>query len=107
MAETPNLSYAITLSPADAIEYFESKGWAITWNWRDIADAAHAEAFTVAKAADADVLSSIRERLTEALKGGSTQADFAKNLTPELQALGWWGRVDGAQLGSPWRLDTI
>ena len=107
MADTPNLSYAITLSPADAIEYFESKGWAITWNWRDIADAAHAEAFTVAKAADADVLSSIRERLTEALKTGSTQADFSKNLTEELQALGWWGRVEGAQLGSPWRLDTI
>jgi SPP1 gp7 family putative phage head morphogenesis protein len=111
-----DLAAVIGLPPADAIEYFKSKGFAITWDWSDLWRDAHARAFTVAKAASLDVLGAIREELTRALTEGRTLAQFRKSLEPRLRALGWWGkqvmeRPDGTaelvQAGSVWRLRTI
>lgn len=116
MAEIPDLSYAIGLEPAAAIRYFEQKGHRISWNWQDTWQEANARAFTVAKVAKLDVLSDIRGAVSQALKEGKTERWFENQLTPVLQAKGWWGRqtvVDGSgaesvvQLGSPRRLQTI
>ncbi|MHB1371451.1 MAG: phage head morphogenesis protein, partial [Pseudomonadaceae bacterium] len=75
------------------------------------------QAFTVAKATRLDILQDIREAVEKAITEGKTLAWFAKELTPVLQAKGWWGRqehvdaetgeVTQVQLGSPWRLQTI
>lgn len=103
--------------PKDALQYFRAKIATPGFDWRDIWRTEHASAFTVAKATQADVLGSIREALDKALAEGQTYRQFAANLTPTLQDLGWWGRqmmvdpVTGqavdAQLGSPRRLKTI
>jgi len=104
------------MKPEDAIAFVKQKGFQISWNWFEVRDAAHVQAFTVAKAARLDILQDIRGALERALETGSTLATFKKNLTPILQAKGWWGKqiiVDGAgeaevaQLGSPRRLETI
>lgn len=103
-------------SPADAVEFLRSKGVRITFNWQEMLDEAHARAFTVAKAMRLDVLRDIRGGLLEALREGKTLRQFEADLTPLLQAKGWWGKqivVDGqglaqlVQLGSPHRLKTI
>ncbi|MEW6314139.1 MAG: phage minor head protein [Pseudomonadota bacterium] len=116
MSETPNLKLAIGLPPEKAVEYFRSKGYAITWNWHDQWQEAHARAFTVAKAMRVDILQDIRAEVQRALDGEITERDFIRNLEPRLKARGWWGKqviVDSegnaqvAQLGSPWRLKTI
>lgn len=116
MAELPDLSYAIGLPPKEAIAYFESKGYAISWNWWDVWQEAQAAAVTVAKVARIDILQDIRDALVEALKEGKTAAWFDETLTPVLQAKGWWGRQiatgpEGTsqviQLGSPARLGLI
>jgi SPP1 gp7 family putative phage head morphogenesis protein len=117
MPEQIDTAYAIGLSPEKAIEYFRSKGYAITFRWSDIWGAAHAKAFTVAKCAQLDVLQDIRGAVDKALAEGQTFRDFQKNITPTLQAKGWWGKkmmVDPltgeekpVQLGSPRRLETI
>ncbi|MDO6806530.1 hypothetical protein Q4595_28995, partial [Wenyingzhuangia sp. 1_MG-2023] len=70
-----------------------------------------------AKAMQMDVLTSIRESLDDALANGKTFARWKKELQPELEKLGWWGKknvvdpttgeVIKAQLGSPRRLRTI
>jgi len=113
---TPELSGIFGMEPEAAVRYLESKGYAITWDWHEMLDEAHARAFTVAKATRVDMLQDIRAALTDALKNGGTLRDFQKNLTPVLQAKGWWGKqiiVDSqgnaevAQLGSPRRLKTI
>jgi len=115
-AEEVNLSHAFGLAPKDAIAYFEAKGFKISWNWWETWQASHARSFTVAKAAQMDVLEAIREELDLALKNGTTRHDFIKTLEPKLKALGWWGKQvsvgsDGQdivdQLGSPWRLKNI
>lgn len=104
------------LEPKAAIAYLKRKGYNVAWNWQEQLDAAHARAFTVAKVARLDVLQDIRGALADALKEGQTLQSFQKNLTPTLQAKGWWGKqivVDSqgqaevARLGSPARLGVI
>lgn len=102
--------------PAESIAYLESKGLRVTFNWAEMLDEAHARAFTVAKAMRLDVLQDIRSGVLDALTQGKTLRQFEQELTPLLQAKGWWGKqivVDGqgqarqVQLGSPHRLKTI
>jgi SPP1 gp7 family putative phage head morphogenesis protein len=104
------------LPPADAIAYFESKGYRISWNWGEVRDASYARAFTVAKAARMDVLQDFREALQQTLEEGLTEREFIRMLEPKLKAKGWWGKqvvvdpqggAEVVQLGSPHRLRTI
>jgi SPP1 gp7 family putative phage head morphogenesis protein len=104
------------LEPEKAIAYLKFKGYAITWNWQDMLDQAHDQAFTVAKAMRLDLLSDIRAALETALQDGQTLKQFITTMQPTLEAQGWWGQqviVDSegvgelVQLGSPRRLKTI
>ena len=104
------------MPPEDAIAFVKQKGFQIGWNWYEVRDAAHAQAFTVAKVARLDVLQDIRSAVESVFEKGWSLGTFKRNLTPILQAKGWWGKqviVDGeggaevAQLGSPRRLETI
>ena len=116
-APTPaDLQAIFGLEPEQAIAYLKAKGYAITWNWQEMLDQAHDQAFTVAKAMRLDLLSDIRAALETALQDGQTLQQFIETLQPVLEAQGWWGKqviVDGAgnaelvQLGSPRRLKTI
>ncbi len=116
MPKEVDLSYAFGLPPEKAVEYFTSKGYRFSWDYRDTRDAAHAKAFTVAKAMRMDVLQDLRDGVRKAIADGTNERQFIKDLTPKLQAKGWWGKKmvgDGAggaqevQLGSPRRLKTI
>jgi len=116
MPQKADLSYAFGLPPEKAVEYFASKGYRLSWDYRDTWEQAYAKAFTVAKAMRMDVLQDIRESVQKAITDGITERQFIEELTPQLQAKGWWGKKfvgDGAggaqevQLGSPRRLKTI
>lgn len=116
MPQKADLSYAIGLPPEKAVEYFSSKGYRFSWDWKDTWEQAHAKAFTVAKAMRMDVLQDIRDGVQKAIADGITERQFIEELTPKLQAKGWWGKKllgDGeggaqeVQLGSPRRLKTI
>lgn len=111
-----DLKAVIGLPPEQALAYFRSKGYAITWRWEDLWQEAQATSFTVAKAMRLDILQTIRDALEQSLTEGTTLRDFQRDLEPQLKALGWWGKqviVDAAgnadlvQLGSPYRLATI
>ena len=103
--------------PESVLAFFRGKGLRPGFDYRDVWRAEHASAFTVAKAMQADVLTSIREAIDAAIAEGKTLRAFQAELTPTLQRLGWWGRKKMtdpetgekvlAQLGSPRRLRTI
>lgn len=107
----------VALPPKEAVEYFQQKGFAIGFDYRDVWQAQHQAAFTVAKVTQLDLLQDIRAAVDAALKDGTTLQQFQKTLTPTLQAKGWWGRqpmtdpltgeTRDVQLGSPRRLKTI
>lgn len=112
----PSLALAFGLPPALALEYFRRKGYALTRDYRDLEQQAHAKAFAIAKGVRIDVLQDVRGALLAAMQRGETLAEFRRGLEPTLKSKGWWGRqivVDSqgvarvAQLGSPWRLATI
>lgn len=116
MPEKVDLNYAIGLEPKKAIEYFRAKGHAITWDWHEMWQEAHADAFTVAKVTSTEVLQDIRGAVDQAIAKGQTFAEFRKGLEPTLKAKGWWGKKEATspdgttsevQLGSPHRLRTI
>jgi SPP1 gp7 family putative phage head morphogenesis protein len=111
-----NLAAAFGMAPKDAVAYFESKGYTITFDWRDMWQDAHTRAFTVTSVARMDVLQDIRGALNTALKEGKTSKWFEKELTPILKQKGWWGPIiqvdpDGrarkVRQGSPARLNLI
>lgn len=116
MPSPVDLKAMFGMEPENAVAFMKSKGYAITWNWQEMLDQAHDQAFTVAKAMNLDLLSDIRGALETALQDGQTLAQFIKALQPTLESQGWWGKqviVDSnggaemVQLGSPRRLKTI
>lgn len=105
------------LPPEEAIAFFRAKGLAQGYSWMDVWEGEHARAFTVAKAMSREILEDIRAEVDRAIAEGRTLAQFREELTPRLQARGWWGRqemtdpltgvAETVQLGSPRRLRTI
>ena len=107
------------VAPADAIAAYEARRGKLTptFSWQDLFGEEHAEQFTVAKSAGFDILKDIDDAMMRALAEGRTLQQFSKELTPVLQAKGWWGRqrvIDGqtgedrlVTLGTPRRLETI
>ena len=63
-----------------------AKGYNITWNWYEQLTDAHARAFTVAKAARMDVLTTLRTEVDRAIHDGITRDEFINTLTPRLQS---------------------
>lgn len=110
-------SGAFDVAPEEAIGYFKAKGLKPTFSYADMLDQQHSFAFTVAKMMDVDMLGQVRASLDSAMANGTPFKEWADGITPMLQAGGWWGRkavVDPltgqeivAQMGSPWRLETI
>lgn len=107
----------IGLPPKEAVEYFRRKGYRLSFAWQDLLRDEHAKAFTVAKVMRADLLEDIRKAVEKGVADGATMEQFKRELTPLLQAKGWWGRqpmtdpstgeTKDVQLGSPRRLETI
>lgn len=105
------------LAPQEAIAFFRGKGLLESFAWPDVWQEEHAKAFTVAKAMRRDILQDIYEAVDRALADGTTLETFRRELTPLLQAKGWWGRqeatdpltgeIRNVQLGAPRRLETI
>lgn len=105
------------LPPAEAVAFFEGKGYRTTFSWQDMLHEEHSTAFTVAKVACRDLLADIRRAVDQAIKEGWTKERFQRELKPTLIARGWWGRREmtdpltgerrEVQLGSPRRLAII
>lgn len=103
--------------PREALAYLQAKKLRVGFDYRDVWREEHAGAFTVAKMAELDMLSDMRDSLHEALAKGTPYRQWAKHVTPELQKRGWWGMKEATdpltgetrlvQLGSPRRLKTI
>lgn len=115
-ADSINLGYAATLEPREAVAYFRAKNKKISWNWFETQADVHARAFTVAKTARVDVVTTIQAEVGKAISQGISQREFIRNLKPKLREMGWWGRqtvLDSAgnstqvQLGSHRRLALI
>lgn len=105
------------MAPETALAFFQAKGLKPTFSYLDMIREEHDVAFTVAKMMQVDLLDTTRKAIDKAVTEGWSIGRFRKELTPTLKAAGWWGQADlvdpagnlvqGAQLGSAHRLNTI
>lgn len=104
MTSKVDLAYAVQLAPADAIEYFKSKGYVIGFSAAEIEAEAHAKAFTVAGVLKLDILADIQNGLKPALNDGDTERDIERKLLPLLEQKGWIGKglVADPETGELW-----
>lgn len=103
----------------EQLEYFGSKGFVLSpESWRDVWQAAHSRAFTVARVTAMDVVADIREAVDASIKNGTTLKQFKAGLRETLERKGWLAPAgERAQVTLPdgtvrkrltgWRLDTI
>jgi len=106
-------------APEEAVAYLEAKsiGGRFSFDWRDVWQAEHLNAFVAAKAATADILTDLHGGLLTAINEGWTKERFVDELRPLLERKGWWGKkrqvdpLTGAEqlvtLGTPRRLRLI
>ncbi|MBX3008632.1 MAG: hypothetical protein KF816_11485 [Melioribacteraceae bacterium] len=118
------IKYLLTLPPEQIIEWYRSKGYSFSWDWRDTWQDAHDRFFSVAKVMKLDILQEIKDKVNKIFTEGYTYQQFQNELQPILKSMGWWGKVKASdvpgydpnsgidpnkivQLGSPRRLKTI
>ena len=101
----------------EALAWFKKKGIKPSFDYRDVWEEEHANAFTVAKMLNADLLVEVKGLIDEAIEQGQTFTQFRDILKPLLVKSGWWGiqEMDDpttketkiVQLGSEGRIKTI
>ncbi len=91
-----DIGYALGLPPEKALEYFRSKGYKLSGNWREMDAAAHQKAFTVANVMKLDILQDLRGEVDKYIAGGKL-SDAQKTLQTILEKKGWWS-ADGKGL---------
>ena len=94
MPEAVSLQAAFRLPPEEAGQYFESKGYKISFDWRQVWQEEHDKVFTVAGVARDDVLFDIRKSLTVALKEGWSRERWTREIAPALKRKGLVGLGD-------------
>ena len=116
IADSIDIKALFGLAPEKAVEYLDSKGLHVGWNWQDTLDEAHARSFTIAKMTQLDLLSDTRKAIMQAMTDGTGFKGFEQSITPVMQAKGWWGYkalvnpsgdAQLVKLGTPRRLATI
>jgi uncharacterized protein with gpF-like domain len=75
--------------PREALDYFESKGLKVGFNWYDVWAEEHSAAFTAAKILELDVLATVRGMIARAIEDGTTFEQWRKDVGPVLDKSGW------------------
>lgn len=106
-----------TFVPTEALAWLKRKGIKPGFDYRDVWREEHANAFTVAKMLNADLLVDVKTLVEQALEQGQTFAQFRDLLKPLLVKQGWWGirsmtdpqsgEARPVQLGSDARIETV
>lgn len=95
----PDRHSTIFMKPEDALRVWQERDvLRPTVNWSEMMHEEHAAAFTVAKIAQLDLLSQVRESLGRVLSEGGTFEQWKAAILPNLQRAGWWGVVQNRDL---------
>ena len=75
--------------PPEVPRYFADRGLKPAFSWLDVWGEEHAQAFTVAKAVDVELLGVFRDSIRKAIDAGQGFETWRQNLRPELDRIGW------------------
>lgn len=83
------------LTPADAVAYLQQRGQlTTTYSWQDLWQQEHAHQFTISRLTRADLLQTIRDKITASVQGDLTRTDFMRDAKAALAQAGWWGEKE-------------
>ena len=83
------------VEPREAVATFQRRGLLQpSYRWQDTWQEEHSQAFAVAGVQRLDVLQVLHDALESKFKEGTSLAEFAKTVRPQLTAKGWWGDVE-------------
>ncbi|HDV7508725.1 TPA: minor capsid protein [Campylobacter jejuni] len=77
--------------PTQIIEFVKNKTPKTSFDYDEIAFHTHNKVFTIAKLMDLALLKDVQNSLIKAYKNGDTFDTWKKEITPKLQAKGWFG----------------
>lgn len=86
------------LPPAETVEFFRAKGYAVQARWDETWQQAHGHAFTVTKMMNGALLEEVRRSLDRVLSDGGTFEQWKSGIMPKLQQAGWYGRVEDREI---------
>ena len=93
---------------SEAVSYFLRKKRVPTATWRDLHQAQHVPAFTVAGALRDDLLADLQSAVQAAIDQGETLDDFRKRFESIVSKRGWTGWTgEGTAKGRAWRTAVI
>lgn len=117
MESNLNLLFAFSLTPENAVQYFLSKGYALSFNWYDVWQDQHNKAFTVAKVMQLDLLMDIKNVVDGFVSGTMGYKEASALMIEKMKAKGWWGKgkminpktglEEEVNLGSAYRIKKI
>jgi hypothetical protein len=83
------------LEPKEQVEYLKSKGYRLSYHYKEMMHSAHHSAFAVAKVTSLDLLYDIRQSITDAQERGLGFTDWLNSGIKEtLQKHGWYGKTE-------------
>jgi SPP1 gp7 family putative phage head morphogenesis protein len=102
------LLLSLEKEPEEIVKYFESKGVAVSSNWKETLDIIRNHAFTVSGVVKMDILMDFKEMITKAISEGLSQSEFNKQLRENFETKGWLGKkTENNKLVESWRLGVI
>lgn len=99
-----SLELAFNLPPKRAVEYLQAKGVEINFDWETASDEAKARAFTAAGVYKLDILSDLKELVTQAIEKGTPYNEFKTQMLSALASKGYIPKNEGL---APYRLKNI
>lgn len=95
----PELRPTIYLSPENTVRVWQERNeMRPTVRWSEMMHEEHSRAFTVAKIAKLDLLTSVFRSLDKVIRDGGTFETWKANILPALKREGWWGEVTNRDL---------
>lgn len=83
------------LEPKEALDYLKQRGEITqSWSWVDLWGAEHAQAFTISRLTQVDLLKDIQAMITASVNGEMGRRDFMRDAKKALQDKGWWGEKE-------------
>jgi len=80
------------VTPSEAVSYLRARGQlAVTYGWQDLWQDEHAQQFTISRLTHADLLQTLRDKITASVEGDLSRRDFMRDARSALEDAGWWG----------------
>ena len=93
-----DIAASFRLPPAETVEFFRAKGYAVQAQWDETWQQEHGRAFTVTKMMNGALLEEVRRSLDRVLSDGGTFEQWKSGITPKLEQAGWLGRVQDREI---------